>query len=131
MTSIESLYENLKTGRNMHLTNKKENIERVMNGLTMIDPTFSDHDDYQRGIAVARSAAALYEMGDYAAAAIRYKRALDLLDQFQEITGQRIPMKIPTSKKVKNAVAKLQAANAKGGKRTRTRRRSKTRSRKH
>lgn len=110
MTSVEGLYEKLLTGRNSHVTNKKENVERVVNGFTMVDPNFSNHADYQRGIALAENARALYEAGNYAAAAKEYVRSLRHLTQFEIRTFQKIPMKIPMSKKVTNALARIQAA---------------------
>jgi hypothetical protein len=158
MTSVEGLYEKLLTGRNSHVTNKKENVERVVNGFTMVDPNFSNHADYQRGIALAENARALYEAGNYAAAAKEYVRSLRHLTQFEIRTFQKIPMKIPMSKKVTNALARIQAAapapapaaagallpanlfnfgsvpNARGGKRTRRskgNRKHRGRSRKH
>ena len=112
MTSVEGLYEKLLTGRNSHITNKKENVERVVNGFTMVDPNFSNHADYQRGIALAENARALYEAGNYAAAAKEYVRSLRHLTQFEIRTFQKIPMKIPMSKKVTNALARIQAAAA-------------------
>ena len=156
MTSVEGLYEKLLTGRNSHITNKKENVERVVNGFTMVDPNFSNHADYKRGMALAENARALYEAGNYAAAAKEYVRSLRHLTQFEIRTFQKIPMKIPMSKKVTNALARIQAAaaapaaagallpanlfnfgsvpNASGGKRTRRskgNRKHRGRSRKH
>ena len=50
MTSINSMMQNLFTGNPERLTNKKDNIERVVNAFTMINPHYVNQQDYKNGI---------------------------------------------------------------------------------
>lgn len=126
MTSINSIMENLYTGNPLRLTNKKNNIERVVNAFTMVDPHYVNHQDYQDGIELSNQAHLLYIQGDYAEAARTYRQSLRLLKRYQTITGTTIPIVIPKSQKVKRALASaLGAAGAlpsAGGATRRTRR---------
>jgi len=113
MASINSMMQNLFTGNPLRLTNKKNNIERVVNAFTMIDPHYVNHPDFHNGIELSNQAHLLYLQGDYAEAARRYRQALSLLKRYQKTTGNTIPSDIPKSQKVQRALASaLGAAGA-------------------
>jgi hypothetical protein len=104
MTSINLMMQNLFTGNPLRLTNKKNNIERVVNAFTMVDPHYINHPDYQDGIELSNQAHFLYIQGDYAEAARTYRQALGLLKRYQKSTGNTIPIVIPKSQKVQRAL---------------------------
>ena len=134
MTSINSMMQNLFTGNPERLTNKKDNIERVVNAFTMINPHYVNHPDYQNGIELSNQAHLLYIQGDYAEAARTYRQALLLLKRYQTTTGTTIPIVIPKSQKVQRALmSALGAAGAlqPSGGATRRARRKHRKQRKH
>ena len=134
MTSINSIMQNLLTGNPERITNKKDNIERVVNAFTMINPHYVNHPDYQNGIELSNQAHLLYIQGDYAEAARTYRQALRLLKRYQTTTGTTIPIVIPKSQKVQRALmSALGAAGAlqPSGGATRRARRKHRKQRKH
>ena len=63
MATLPDLYEHLLTGRDKHITNKRYNVSRVVNGFTMIDPDHTTNPMYQEGIELSKKAYALYKEG--------------------------------------------------------------------
>ena len=130
MTSINSMMQNLFTGNPERLTNNKNNIERVVNAFTMVNPHYVNHPDYQNGIELSNQAHLLYIQGDYAEAARTYRQALRLLKRYQTTTGTTIPIVIPKSQKVQRALGAAGALQPSGGA-TRRARRKHRKQRKH
>jgi len=134
MSTLNAMIKNLFIGNPERLTNKKNNIERVVNAFTMIDPHYVNQADYRAGIDLSNQAHLLYLQGDYADAARTYYQALRLLKRYQTTTGTTIPIVIPKSQKVERAIAAaLGAAGAPqpSGGATRRARRKHRKHRKH
>jgi len=157
MATLPDLYQHLLTGRNQHITNKRYNVSKVVNGFTMIDPHYTTDAMYQEGIELSNQALALYKEGltfpedspessiKIHASAKLYKDALnklhkyehtalgtmkydvyykEYLDAFQrgashneaddialakaEQVKWKLPIKIPQSKKITNAIRALE-----------------------
>jgi len=157
MATLPDLYQHLLSGRNLHITNKRYNVSKVVNGFTMIDPTFSNDEMFQEGIELSRQGYKLYKEGlefpedsPESSAKIHesaklYKDALrklhryeyDVLKKMKEQTYYdtyviahergashedadeaamekvnqitwKLPIKIPQSKKIKNAIRALE-----------------------
>ena len=157
MATLPDLFRHLLTGRNEHITNKRYNVSKVVNGFSMIDPNHTEDPIYQQGIELSKRAHALYKEGisypeessesseKIHASAKLYSEALRKLHRYeydalknmrQDIyykeymnayrsginhnTADRValekakqftwslPIKIPQSKKIKNAIRTIQ-----------------------
>lgn len=158
MATLPDLYRHLLTGRNEHITNKRYNVSKVVDGFTMIDPAYSTDLLYQEGIELSKRAHELYKEGlklpedspessaKIHAAAKLYRDALNKLHRYEYDTFKamkydlyyktyqdayisganhtnadrvalekvnqltwKLPIKVPQSKKIRNAIRNLQA----------------------
>ena len=159
MATLPDLYQHLLTGRNLHITNKRYNVSKVVNGFTMIDPNYSNDEMFQEGIELSKQGYKLYKEGiklpedspesseKIHESAKLYKDALRKLHRFEydvlrkmkeqtyydtyvvahergashedadiaamqkvdQITW-KLPIKIPQSKKIRNAIRNLDDA---------------------